>query len=42
MLITKASNELKWINKVDTHTNGNFAVIPWRTEEIKGEKLLDL
>lgn len=39
MLSAKASNEIEWINKVDTHTNGNFAVIPWKHEEIKGENL---
>lgn len=39
LLSAKASNEIEWINKVDTHTNGNFAVIPWKHEEIKGENL---
>ena len=39
MLSAKASNEIEWINKVDAHTNGKFAVIPWSAEEIKGEKL---
>lgn len=42
MLSAKASNEIEWINKVDTHTKGNFAVIPWNHEEIKGESLKDL
>lgn len=42
MLTAKASNEVGWINKVDAHANGNFAVIRWRADEIKGEKLLDL
>ncbi len=41
ILKAKASNEIEWINKVDTHTKGNFAVIPWSAEEIKGEKLKD-
>jgi arsenite-transporting ATPase len=41
-LRAKASNEIEWINKVDEHSNGNFAVIEWKTDEIKGEKLLDL
>ena len=37
-----ASNEIEWINKVDKHSNGNFAVIDWKADEIKYEKLLDL
>lgn len=36
MLLAKASNEIEWINKVDAHTNGNFVVIPWKIDEIKG------
>jgi len=39
MLSAKASNEVEWINKVDTHANGNFAVIEWKLDEIKGESL---
>lgn len=39
MLSAKASNEIEWINKVDTHANGNFAVIAWKHDEIKGENL---
>jgi len=42
MLKAKASHEIEWINKVDKHSNGNFAVIEWKADEIKGEKLLDL
>lgn len=42
LLKAKASNEIEWINKVDEHTNGNFAVIGWSAEELKGEKLLAL
>lgn len=41
-LKAKASNEIEWINKVSGHSNGNFAVIQWKADEIKGEKLLDL
>jgi arsenite/tail-anchored protein-transporting ATPase len=41
-LKAKASNEIEWINKVDEHSDGNFAIIEWKTDEIKGEKLLDL
>ncbi|MDC7238702.1 MAG: arsenical pump-driving ATPase [Sphaerochaetaceae bacterium] len=39
MLSAKASNEIEWINKVDAHANGNFAVIAWQPDEIKGENL---
>jgi arsenite-transporting ATPase len=42
MLKAKAGNEVEWINKVDAHTGGNFALIAWSGDEIKGEKLLDL
>ncbi|MDF2612159.1 MAG: hypothetical protein K0R92_3633 [Lachnospiraceae bacterium] len=42
MLIAKASNEIEWINKVDTHSQGNFAVIGWSAAEIKGAALLTL
>ncbi|WP_412534913.1 arsenical pump-driving ATPase [Methanosarcina sp.] len=41
-LKAKASNEIEWINRVDKHTDGNFAVIEWKADEIKGEKILDL
>jgi arsenite-activated ATPase ArsA len=34
LLSVKASNEIEWINKVDEHTIGNFAVIEWQAEEI--------
>ncbi len=33
MLAAKASNEIEWINKVDEHTDGKFAVIGWRAED---------
>ncbi len=42
MLSAKASNEIEWINKVDAHANGKFAVINWSADEIKGNKLNDL
>ena len=40
MLSAKANNEIAWINKVDIHSYGNFALISWSLEELKGEKLL--
>jgi arsenite-transporting ATPase len=42
VLKAKASNEVQWINKVDEISKGNFAVIEWMPEEVKGEKLKDL
>lgn len=39
LLSAKASNEIEWINKVDAHANGKFAVISWRPDEIKDESL---
>lgn len=39
LLSAKASNEIQWINRVDAHSNGNFAVISWRPDEIKEESL---
>jgi arsenite-transporting ATPase len=42
ILKVKASNEVQWINKVNEISKGNFAVIEWIAEEVKGEKLKDL
>nr|WP_207733838.1 arsenical pump-driving ATPase [Clostridium sp. 1001275B_160808_H3] len=42
ILKAKSSNEIKWINKVDEISSGNFSVIEWKTEEVKGEKLLEI
>jgi len=42
LLSAKASNEIEWINKVDEHTDGNFAVIEWKAEEIKKDTLSEL
>lgn len=42
MLAAKATNEIEWINKVDEHTKGHFAVIDWSEEEIKGDTLIKL
>ncbi|MBM0046685.1 arsenical pump-driving ATPase [Anaerococcus sp. mt242] len=38
-LEAKANSELEWINKVDKHTDGNFTIIPWSSEQIKGSSL---
>jgi len=42
LLKTKSLGEIPWINKVDGISQGNFAVVPWKGEEIKGEKLVEL
>lgn len=42
ILSAKASNEIEWINKVDSHSEGNFAVLAWSADEIKGDKLKNL
>ncbi|MFZ5986611.1 MAG: arsenical pump-driving ATPase [Bacillota bacterium] len=42
ILKVKASNEVQWINKVNEISNGNFAVIEWIPEEVKGEYLSKL
>ncbi|MBE6066558.1 MAG: arsenical pump-driving ATPase [Clostridium lundense] len=42
ILQVKANNEVQWINKVNEISKGNFAVIEWIAEEVKGEKLNDL
>jgi arsenite-transporting ATPase len=42
MLRAKASNEIEWINKVAEHSKGDFALINWSTDDIKGDKLRSL
>ncbi|MCC9295528.1 arsenical pump-driving ATPase [Clostridium sp. WLY-B-L2] len=42
VLKAKASSEIPWINKVNEISDGNFALIKWKAEEIKDEKLFDL
>ncbi|MCY6957776.1 arsenical pump-driving ATPase [Clostridium brassicae] len=42
ILKVKASNEVQWINKVNEISKGDFVVIEWMSEEVKGEKLNDL
>lgn len=38
-LQAKANSELEWINKVDNRTDGNFTIIPWSSDQIKGSNL---
>jgi arsenite-transporting ATPase len=40
LLKAKASHEVEWINKVDERSGGNFAVVRWIAEDIKGDALL--
>jgi len=42
LLKSKSFSEIPWINKVDEISQGNFAVIPWKGEEIKGDKIVEL
>ena len=42
LLKIKAVGEIPWINKVNEISKGNFAIIPWKSEEIRGKHLLDL
>lgn len=42
LLAAKASHEIEWINKVNQHANGHFAVIAWSAADIKDELLLTL
>lgn len=42
MLAAKAANEIEWLNRVDEHADGNFALIAWNAEEIKGDRLMTL
>lgn len=39
VLKAKAINEIRWINKVNEISNGNFAIIEWKSDEIKNSKL---
>ncbi|MGI6175163.1 MAG: arsenical pump-driving ATPase [Christensenellales bacterium] len=42
MLKAKAAGEVEWLNCVDEHTKGKFALIAWSAEELKGDRLLML
>ncbi|MGG7177198.1 arsenical pump-driving ATPase [Clostridium paraputrificum] len=42
ILKAKASHEIEWINKVDEISSGNFAIVDWKEDEVKGDKLNDL
>ena len=42
LLLAKASSEIEWINKVDAHSGGSFALIAWSADELKGDRLLTI
>ncbi len=42
ILAAKAANEVEWLNRVDKHAEGKFAVISWNAEDIRGKRLLTL
>lgn len=42
LLKAKAGSEIQWINRIDSHTNGSFALIPWKAEDVKGDVLREL
>lgn len=41
-LRAKAAHEAGWINRVDRHSGGHEALIPWKTGTLKGEALTTL
>lgn len=42
ILAAKAASETEWLNRIDKHADGKFALIAWSAEEIKGNRLLTL
>ena len=42
LLKAKAGSEVEWIDRIDEHTGGCFALVAWSAGQVKGEKLLDL
>ncbi|WP_444641561.1 arsenical pump-driving ATPase [Caproiciproducens sp. R1] len=42
MLAAKAASEVEWLNRIDEHADGKFALIVWSAEEVKGDRLLTL
>ncbi|MBP2033777.1 arsenite-transporting ATPase [Clostridium algifaecis] len=42
ILKAKASSEITWINKINKISKGNFAIIDWKAEEVKGKNLFNL
>ena len=42
ILAAKAASEVEWLNRIDEHADGKFALIAWSAEEVKGDRLLTL
>jgi arsenite-transporting ATPase len=42
MLAAKAAGEVEWLNRIDEHAGGKFALIGWSAGEIRGNLLLAL
>ena len=42
LLSAKANAEIEWINKINKHSKGDYAVIKWYEAEIKNEKLKEI
>jgi arsenite-transporting ATPase len=42
MLAAKAAGEVEWLNRIDEHADGKFALIAWNAGEIRGKRLLAL
>ena len=42
LLRAKAGSEVEWIDRIDAHTDGRFALVGWNASQVKGEKLLEL
>jgi len=42
MLAAKAAGEVEWLNRIDDHSKGKFALIAWSAGEMKGDHLLML
>ena len=41
-LAAKSAGEVEWLNRIDEHAGGKFALIAWSAGEIKGARLLAL
>ena len=42
LLRAKAGSEVEWIDRIDAHTGGRFALVGWNAGQVKGERLLEL
>ena len=42
ILTAKAVGEIEWLNRINKHAKGKFALISWRADDVKGDTLLTL